>query len=101
MVLGRLCTPCLLTLLRDVLKAIYTRNPSIGSFVFRGYKVTEEWEDVKHSALIPLAVTIVTGSCFVFRVLFGDWQTAFGASSLIATLMALVVQWTIYVVGKG
>lgn len=84
----------------DLLRNLYRHDPRVGDVDFNGYKVTEEWEDIRHSAAIPLAATFTVCSCATFRVIFGDWQTAIGASSLGVTVLALIVQWAIYVAGK-
>ncbi|KAK4179770.1 hypothetical protein QBC36DRAFT_343479 [Triangularia setosa] len=86
---------------RDMLRNLYWHDPRIGDVDFSGYTVTEEWEDVRYSAAMPLAFTFTVGSSFFFRVVFGDWQTAIGASSLVVTTIALIVQWMIYVRSKG
>ena len=80
-----------------MLQDLYSHNPRIGDIAFNGYKVTEEWEDIRYSAVILLTVTLTVSSSFVFRVVFGDWQTALGASSLVVTGLALIVQWMIYI----
>ncbi|KAB5583241.1 hypothetical protein GE09DRAFT_294410 [Coniochaeta sp. 2T2.1] len=85
----------------DMLRNLYWHNPRIGDVDFNGYTATEEWEDVRNRVAMSLAITFTVGSCFVFRVVFGDWQTAIGASSLVATVIALVFQWLIYFGGKG
>jgi uncharacterized membrane protein YjjP (DUF1212 family) len=83
-----------------LLRNLYRHDPRIGDVDFNGYKVIEEWEDIRHSVAIPLAATFTACSCAAFRVIFGDWQTAIGASSLGVTVLALIVQWAIYIAGK-
>ncbi|KAB5566687.1 hypothetical protein GE09DRAFT_744107 [Coniochaeta sp. 2T2.1] len=86
---------------RDMLRNLYWHNPRIGDVDFTGYTVTEEWEDVRYSAAMPVAITFTVGFSFVFRAVFGDWQTAIGASSLVVAGIAIIVQWMIHVGGKG
>ncbi|KAH8903004.1 hypothetical protein BR93DRAFT_203138 [Coniochaeta sp. PMI_546] len=86
--------------IRDMLKNLYWHNPRIGDVVFSGYKVTQEWEDIRHSVAMPLAVTLTVCSCAIFRVIFGDWQTAIGASSMGVAVLTVIVQWAVYVAGK-
>ena len=83
-----------------MLRNLYWHNPRVGDVDFNGYTVTEDWEDVRYCAAMPVALTFTVGSSFFFRWVFGDWQTAIGASSLVATAIALI-QWMIYVGGKG
>ncbi|KAL2170858.1 hypothetical protein VTG60DRAFT_4345 [Thermothelomyces hinnuleus] len=85
---------------RDVLENCYWDNPRIGDVTFRGYKITEEWEDMPYRVAMLLAVTLTVGSSFFFRAVFGDWQTAIGASSLVAAVIALGIQWMIYLSSK-
>jgi len=83
-----------------MLRTLYRYNPRIGDITFHGYTVTEEWEDIRKSAAIPLAATLAVSSTFLFRGIFKDWQTAIEASALVVAVMALIVQWMMYAASK-
>ncbi len=90
----------LLTLTSDVLRKIQLYKPRIGDVDFAGYKVSEEWEDIRYSGVMPLMATFTLCSFVAFRLVFGDWQTAIGASSLEVAVLGLAIQWAVYVAGK-
>ena len=71
------------------------RNPRVGDFTYIGYNIVEEWRDLRLTAIWAVAAVTVALS-FIFRQIFGDWQTAIGTSSLIVAALALVVQWAMY-----
>lgn len=84
-----------------MLRNLYWHNPRIGDVSFNGYSITEEWHEAKCAAAVTLVIISSIGSAAIFRVIFGDWQTAMAASSLGLAAMAFVVQWMVYVAKKG
>ena len=81
----------------DLLRNLYRRNPRIGDISFSGYKVTEEL-DINMLATTLATFTVL--SSLLFRIVFGDWQTAFGASTLVISVLGLSIQWVMYIGGE-
>jgi hypothetical protein len=76
-----------------MLRDLYWHNPRIGDVSFNGYSITEGWDKAKCAAAVILAVISSIGSTAIFRVVFGDWQTAIGASTLGIAAITLAIQW--------
>ncbi|KAM5373313.1 hypothetical protein ACJZ2D_007142 [Fusarium nematophilum] len=78
---------------RGMLRNLYWHDPRIGDVSFNGYSVTEEWDEAKCAVAVIFVVISSVGSAAIFRMIFGDWQTAIAASSLAIAIIALVIQW--------
>lgn len=79
---------------RLVLRTSYGCD-SVGNAVFNGYKIVDDWHPMLYQALLPAGSTMTVASCFLFRIIFGDWQTAFAAASVALAVTAVAIQWII------